>query len=275
MYTKTLQIGQKVHCILYGGMDGYITEINGEQSPGTCKEFGGIGVTGGKANLYIAFPNHFSDIPESLARCSVQWHIFDTVISAEELAVVTANTQANLNAKAKAQAKAAQEKRDEETRQLTAPEYAHMKSRRYFRHDAAETAKNIRAHLKNQFPGIKFSVRKEGYDHIDISWNDGPSSKAVESALDNFKEVSGYDMGDNEILKHHAWIFGTVRYLFTNRHISDEALQEAIDKVNAHYNNDATLEQYKNGTLPILCQGANFDSYNRELSKVLNGDIDY
>jgi hypothetical protein len=57
----------------------------------------------------------------------------------------------------------------------------------------AETAKIIRKVLKENFPGIKFSVRSRSYaggSSIDIEWLDGPAAPAVESVTKQFQGAS-------------------------------------------------------------------------------------
>lgn len=55
---------------------------------------------------------------------------------------------------------------------------------RYY--SASETAKIIRSILKEQFPGVKFSVRSEtfaGGDAVRVGWMDGPPEKMVDKAI--------------------------------------------------------------------------------------------
>jgi hypothetical protein len=50
----------------------------------------------------------------------------------------------------------------------------------------AETAKLVRAELKREFPGVKFSVRSSSYSggaSIDVRWTDGPTGKDVDRVL--------------------------------------------------------------------------------------------
>lgn len=270
-----LQVGQKVTCSLNGGDEGFIVEIIGIQRPESCKTvLGGYGVTGGNAELRIAFPTRFSTVPESLVRSSVQWHVYDTVISAHELAKVINQTDDAINKAQQARAKAGAEKITEELRQRSAEEYAHLKPIDNYA-SAADVAKNIRAHLKRLFPGVKFGVKKESHSCINVNWTDGPHHKTVEEALENFKEAAGIDNSDMTILKRHTWIFGTVTYIFCRNTYTDAVIQEALDKVNARFNRAATVEQYRSGNLPLLHDGGNWNGYSEELSKVLSGEHDY
>ena len=65
----------------------------------------------------------------------------------------------------------------------------------------AESAKLIRAALKENFPGVKFSVRSKSYSgggSARVSWTDGPPRKAVKAITQDFQgtapEMSGADI---------------------------------------------------------------------------------
>lgn len=54
---------------------------------------------------------------------------------------------------------------------------------------AADTAKLVRPVLKQQFPGIKFSVKSSEYSmgsSVTMAWADGPTEKQVRAALDKY-----------------------------------------------------------------------------------------
>lgn len=277
MYTKNFQIGQKIHCSLYGGMDGYITEIIGEQSPDTCKTLGGgIGVMGGRADLRVCFKDHFSNIPESLARSSVQWTVYDTVISQSELDKKIAAAKSVMNKAEQARIDKAAAKQAEELRQRTAPEYRHLTPVDGYNDTAV--AKNIRAELKKSFPGVKFSVRKQYHGSIYVTWIDGPFSDTVRSTLENFSSYGGTRMDDSRINKSHAWIFGTVEHLSCQRTSSDDAIRTAIERINKYYGVNGTFEQSKQfGALPEIYSNdrSNGRDFEDEIHKVLSGKKDY
>jgi hypothetical protein len=278
MNTKLLQIGQKVYCSLYGGKYGYITKIIGEQSPESCRSIAGVAVTGGKADLEICFEDHFSQVPESLVRNSVQWKVYSTVISASDLEAKKSKAQSRIDAeKAKAEQEAL-EKALEEERQRAAAEYAHLTP--CDKYNMVSTAQNIRTHIKHLIktgvlPNVKFSVRKEHYNCIYVRWTDGPTKKEVEELIENFSDYAGTRLDDCVEYKQHAWIFGTVTYLRCEREISDELLQETIDKINKRYNHSATVDDYKQGRLPPLTENADWNSYSREIWAILANEIDY
>ena len=55
-----------------------------------------------------------------------------------------------------------------------------------------EVAVLIRARLKREFPGVKFSVRKTGYNSISIYWTDGPNGNAVDFVTQQYS-FGGFD----------------------------------------------------------------------------------
>jgi hypothetical protein len=68
-----------------------------------------------------------------------------------------------------------------------------MTTKTYF--SAAETAKIVRKMLKENFPGVKFSVRSETYsmgDSVNVHWTDGPTTKQVDDVV-GFLAGSGFD----------------------------------------------------------------------------------
>lgn len=127
----------------------------------------------------------------------------------------------------------------------------------------AETAKLVREALKNEFPGVKFSVRSSTYAggaSITVGWTDGPTSDAVskvtglfsgadfdgmidlkvycshwlhpdgsvslakrEGTTGSFVEIIGDPRGPSATLVH----FGA-DYVFTSREISDEWREEIL-----------------------------------------------
>jgi Large polyvalent protein associated domain 29 len=63
----------------------------------------------------------------------------------------------------------------------------------------AETAKLVRAALKQAFPGVRFSVRCDTYAggaSIDVGWTDGPTPAAVERVAKRFEGASVDPMAD-------------------------------------------------------------------------------
>ena len=92
--------------------------------------------------------------------------------------------------------------------------------------DAAFVAKNIRRGLADRFPGQKFSVRKDGYDSIRISWTDGPTEAEVEAVAGLFREDGKRDPYNDDLWDYSdtafTTVFGGIRYMWINREISEE-----------------------------------------------------
>lgn len=68
----------------------------------------------------------------------------------------------------------------------------------------AETAKLVRAALKREFPGVKFSVRSQTYSggaSIDVKWTDGPTTKRVDPVV---KAYAGGDFDGMIDLAYHV-----------------------------------------------------------------------
>lgn len=86
--------------------------------------------------------------------------------------------------------------------------------------DTAEQAKLIRAALKREFPGQKFSVRIDRYaggSSVRVSWTDGPTESQVE-AVAKVYEGGGFDGMIDLAYSREAWLLpdGTVRFAHTS-----------------------------------------------------------
>lgn len=69
----------------------------------------------------------------------------------------------------------------------------------------ADTAKLVRAALKQSFPGVKFSVTSKTYSggaSVDVSWTDGPTTKEVDAISKQFEGASFDGMID--LKEYHA-----------------------------------------------------------------------
>lgn len=114
-------------------------------------------------------------------------------------------------------------------------------------------AKNIRKELKSAFPGIKFSVVSERYsmgNSININWTDGPSKKAVE-AISN-KYSAGYFDGMTDCYEYTQATrkYGSSKHIFTNRELTPELVERAIDAVSSRVSNPRPeTKAYLNGRL--------------------------
>jgi hypothetical protein len=61
-FDGTIRVGQKVHCILYGGKDGYVLKVNGQQSLSGYRRLGLVVVAGGSATVDVVFTGHRAGI---------------------------------------------------------------------------------------------------------------------------------------------------------------------------------------------------------------------
>jgi hypothetical protein len=87
----------------------------------------------------------------------------------------------------------------------TTQEIAFVSPRRL---DVTETAKLIRAQLKNAFPGQKFRVRSDRYaggSSINIDWVDGPTTKQVDDVVRIFSGATFDSMIDLKTYNRH-WL---------------------------------------------------------------------
>jgi len=144
-----------------------------------------------------------------------------------------------------------------------------------------EVAKMIRAALKAEYPGTKFSVRKD-HRAIDIAWTDGPSLDAIESLgrmyngasfdsmIDLESSIIRYRMPSGELIVAHdgkvpegavAKVMFSNSYVFARRAISEEFGQKLAAKTSEYWGvtieiastwADGTVNGYKltAGTLP-------------------------
>lgn len=123
-----------------------------------------------------------------------------------------------------------------------------------------ETAKLIRAALKESFPTIKFSVKSDKYAggcSIDVRWTDGPSTAMVEAIAKTFQ--GGYFDGMTDYKgSTYALVDGIATkfcadFVQCHRSNSDAAVERAIAQVGRKYGAEAiqgaTLEAFRTGKL--------------------------
>lgn len=251
---QILVIGTRVHCILYGGKDGIVFAIHGEQSPETVSQMGGgVIARGGRASFDVVFSN--GDISRHVPECIVrglQWRLLDGIANSEEIAAaITHSALIRAEKEAKAQeAKAAYIARVEHLK--TAPEFAHLKQGDDT-YSGKLAAANVRAELKKNFSGVKFSVRKSDYGTVRVIWIDGPTVAQVEAIANKYE--AGKFNGMDDIYEHNetpfSLVFGGCKYLFTSRETSPELVARAIEKVRTHYGIESahSVEDFKQGRL--------------------------
>lgn len=105
-----------------------------------------------------------------------------------------------------------------------------------------ETAKLIRQELKNNFKGIKFSVRSNSYAggaSIDVSWTDGPCEPDVSRIVKRFESASFDGMTDSTTYHTGEWNGEEVHfgsdYVMTNRKYSWAFITAIAEQFCRHY----------------------------------------
>jgi hypothetical protein len=89
----------------------------------------------------------------------------------------------------------------------------------------ADASKNLKKELSLKFPGVKFSVRKDG-SSMNISWTDGPTEKQVEAVSGKYENGHFNGMEDIHEYDSSAYgaaveaVLGRAKYVFCNRHES-------------------------------------------------------
>lgn len=229
-----ISVGQRVHCILYGGKDGTVTAIHGEQAPASVRNIaGGIGVMGGNAYFDIIWDNGTESpgIPESLLRGSVQWGILSDIYGETQIAEARAHLAIE-TARRKAKADEAAARFEAQCDRLRA-ERPDLKRREDEENSFKRAVKNIRLDLKKRWPKVKFSVRTEYYGSVSIRWTDGPTRREVDRAVDQYQ--AGHFNGMEDIYEHSEtpWttVFGGAKYVSTCREYSDNLLAFGLDKL--------------------------------------------
>lgn len=245
-----LIVGTRVHCLLYGGKDGVIYAIHGEQRPQTVSSIASVIMIGGNAYFDIVWENgtESMQVPESILR-SVQWTILPGIAGAEEISAMREHA---------AQEKERQERAaQEELGRFTAEAQALRANPTYASLEQGDdqcsgklAARNIREELKRVFPGTKFSVRKMHYGSVFIAWLNGPTPKQVEAVTSKYEAGSFNGSEDIYVNALSPWntVFGGSKYISCNRAYSFDFLQAAVSALSAgHEIGPVTVERYGTG----------------------------
>lgn len=255
-----VQIGTVISWGVLNTGRGVVYAIHGEQKPDSVKHLGGGVVSmGGNADFDIVFETggRADRVPECILR-GVQWEIFEEVVPQEEIDRLLANADehaAKNKAKAEAESKAFAEAIDG-LRTDKAIKYLTPISDPY---DMNGAAKNVRATLKQYFPKVKFSVRRDSFT-LRVSWTDGPTAKQVNEILAPFK-TGGFDLDqDMPTSKDTPFtvVYGGFEYLFTSRETSLELVEKAIAHVYERFAGNLrdtkryTAEEYRKGGLRMV-----------------------
>jgi len=120
--------------------------------------------------------------------------------------------------------------------------------------DRNTAAKNIRAELKEAYPGVAFSVRSQSFtggSAIDVSWTDGPTAAQVEKIVGKYQCGNFDGMTDSYEYRRGGWTdhHGGAKYVHTRRDQSAalvaRAIAQLVEKYGAH--DVPTTEDYKAG----------------------------
>ena len=129
----------------------------------------------------------------------------------------------------------------------------------------AETAKLVRAALRESFPGVRFSVRSSVYSggaSITINYVNGPTYDAVKSVVAMFEGAYFDGMTDYQGYNYNSLdgvetSFGA-NYIFVNRELTLDVMQPAVQAACEYYG--LQMPTIKDG-----CRGAyiaDFIDYN-------------
>lgn len=153
--------------------------------------------------------------------------------------------------KDEAEAKANADKEEREALPLI---YPHLT--RNPKDDHTITKQNLIAELKKNFPGIKFSVRKEHYDTYNVSWQNGPSYDEVIKITGKFEDHENDFTGDfrDYAPSNFNRVFGGFKYVFEDRAFSSE-----IHDLEAEYLKTRPADEYDaRNDFYRICRKASF-----------------
>lgn len=123
---------------------------------------------------------------------------------------------------------------------------------------------NLRELLKKEFPGVKFSVRKDGSgDTVNITWTDGPTRKMVDEIAGQFegRRFNGMEDCEEIVTSDFTDLFGSLGYIFTERGYSESVMERERMKV---------IEDY-----PLLADGKDHNRNEFESIKASEAGINY
>jgi hypothetical protein len=281
MTLQKLQVGQRVHSILYGGRDGVIFKIHGDPQPQSIRQHvSGVVCMGGAADCDVVWENGTKSlrVPEAIIY-GVQWRIhWSDIASQTVIDLMLANVERVTAIKEydKGQEKL---KFDAEKQKLLAkfPDLIREKDEKS--PSCIVAAKNIRKLLKSQFPSTKFSVKTSRYsggDSIRVEWVDGPTTEQVKKVTDPFTGSTFDGMQDlkSYVTTPFNSLFGDSDHIFADRDYSDSAIQSAIDEVfEKRGTKDGvkpTVEDFRQGRLwQVLDKWNNPNDYSQLIRKHL------
>lgn len=256
--TTNIEIGTRIHSILYGGRDGVVYAIHGIQSPGSVRSLGGgVMMMGGGAHFDIVFDDGTQSraLPECILR-GVQWRIYADVASASEIADLL---QFNSTEEERKRLEA-----EEAARKFAAAVAALRVDSRYAKltqagpnHGGGKlVAANLRIELKAAFAGVKFSVTSD-YNSVRLSWIDGPTTDAVKALTGKYEggHFDGMDDSYHHVKSPFTTVFGSAQYISETRGHSPAAMLAAAKAIQQQYDSEPfTVHESSDGTAYIDCR---------------------
>ncbi len=222
--------GKRVYSGLYGGRYGTIYAVHGEPGAGRTTSLGGgvaVMVTGPSCHVDVVFDDGTvsRQIPEGIIR-GVQWDFPDEPLQSDEQIEAALAYAEQVTREVEAKRKAKKEEYDRQVQAMkSAPEYEHLlKAEDEQCRSDKLAAKNIRRHLKLLRPGVKFSVRMNGYASIMVTWpaeqeSDNLNQTAIRELLSIF--ITGrYDPHEDYHYSEDSpfnRVYGGVDYLSCQR----------------------------------------------------------
>lgn len=123
----------------------------------------------------------------------------------------------------------------------------------------AQCAKEIRKELKQHFPGIKLSVRSESFsmgDAVNVKWTDGPTDKAVNDIIGRYQygHFDGMiDMYEDSNMRDDI---PQVKFVQTERNMSDKTRDRIIKKHNDKFCEEAQIKDLNAWNVAYDCQNS-------------------
>lgn len=111
----------------------------------------------------------------------------------------------------------------------------------------ASCAKVIRQELKIQYPQTKFEVRSEtfsGGNSVDVSWTDGPTTEQVNKIIKKYQYGHFDGMIDCYEISNRNDDIPQVKFVQTQRTMSDETKQKIIDHHNSTFCEDGQIKDF-------------------------------
>lgn len=251
---RALVPGQVVYSVLYNRGRGVIVAIQGEQKPDSVGSISGVISYGGNATFNIAFEN--GDITRGLPESILygrQWQIFDEIKTPDETAEILKNAEEEERRRKQESEDEIRQFKAECARLISGPEYAHLSQEKK---GAVQVTGNLRRELKAAWPGVKFSVRKRGYDSVSVNWTDGPTEEQVKTITGKYRDSYFDGMQDMSVSCSSPFneVYGGVGYVFVDREYSDTMKKQAIGILKVKYDHligeeDITLARYNAGEL--------------------------